>query len=142
MSTARIRLAAEAAVRLLVARASLQILSFEKAVQGLGSFSPSGSDQELDAWRPADVDTALAVGWAVRAAARRMPFEANCLPQAMAAQAMLRRRGVAALLYLGAAPDGAGGMGAHAWLDAAGVGVTGYPVSPQLRKLGCFVRPV
>lgn len=138
----RIRLAAEAALRLLVAWAALRILPFDKAVRGLGSFTASGDTDGLDASLPvADVETVLAVAWAIRAAARRMPFEANCLPQAIAARAMLRRRGIAALLYLGAGHDGVGRMEAHAWVDAAGVGVTGYPVPPQLRKFGCFVTP-
>ena len=42
-----------------------------------------------------------AVGWMVRRVARRLPFQALCLPQAMAAQWMLRRRGVPGRLRVG-----------------------------------------
>ncbi len=41
------------------------------------------------------------VGRVVGRVARRLPFEALCLPQAMAAQWMLRRRGVSAHLWIG-----------------------------------------
>jgi hypothetical protein len=51
---------------------------------------------------------------------------------------LLRRRGVAASLYLGAGRDAADGMEAHAWVDAAGIGVTGYPVASGLRPFGRF----
>ncbi|WP_459866113.1 lasso peptide biosynthesis B2 protein [Endothiovibrio diazotrophicus] len=63
------------------------------------------------------------VAWAVAAAARHVPWEAVCLPRAMAAKAMLRRRGVASTLYLGVA--GGTEMAAHAWLRAGSRVVTG-----------------
>lgn len=63
----------------------------------------------------------------VRRVARHVPFPVVCLPQAMAAQWMLRRRGIPSRLFFGArrrlrpesAPhtDGsASGMDFHAWL--------------------------
>jgi hypothetical protein len=135
-----VRLAAEAALRLLVAWAALRVRPFHRVARGLGDFTASGdSDDREPPGRVVDVETARAVAWAVGAAARRMPFEATCLPQAIAAQAMLRRRGVAAFVYLGAGHDEAGRMEAHAWVDAAGIGVTGHPVPPRLRKFGRFV---
>jgi len=38
------------------------------------------------------------VSWAVAAAARRVPWRAKCLEQGLAAQAMLRLRGLASVL--------------------------------------------
>jgi hypothetical protein len=39
------------------------------------------------------------VGWAVTRAVRHVPFNAVCLPQAMAARIMLKRRSVENVLY-------------------------------------------
>ena len=62
----------------------------------------------------------------VRTVARHVPFPAVCLPQAMALQWMLRRRGVESRLILGARRK-AGGMGLdfHAWLTVGGKCVIG-----------------
>lgn len=77
-------------------------------------------------------------------AARHVPFNAVCLPQAMAARIMLKRRGVDSVLHFGArigqnkiGPDKP--IDAHAWLDAAGVEVTGYPVANTFAEIACFV---
>jgi hypothetical protein len=84
------------------------------------------------------------VGWAVTRAARHVPFNAVCLPQAMAARIMLKRRGVDSVLHFGAriGQDKIGRdkpIDAHAWLDAAGVEVTGYPVANTFAEIACFV---
>jgi hypothetical protein len=71
-----------------------------------------------------DVATVLAVGEAVTMAARNVPWNAVCLPQAMAAKAMLARRGQGSALHLGAA-RGSDGLTAHAWLVAGGEIVVG-----------------
>jgi hypothetical protein len=52
---------------------------------------------------------------------------------------MLRRRGVASVLHFGAAKGQDRPIDAHAWLDAAGVEVTGYPVAAQFAEIACFV---
>ena len=72
-------------------------------------------------------------------AARHVPFEAVCLPQAMAARIMLRRCGVASALHFDAAKGRDKPIDAYAWLDAAGVEVTGYPVAGQFAEIACFV---
>jgi Transglutaminase-like superfamily len=56
------------------------------------------------------------VPWAVETMAAKPWMQAACLPRALAAQAMLRRRGVASRLCLGVAREGAG-LSAHAWLE-------------------------
>ena len=87
------------------------------------------------------------VGGIVRTVAFHLPFRAACLPQAMAAQWMLRRRGVSSRLTFGVrrapgSPQGAAGKHAgapaagpaapspprlhfHAWLTVAGEPVVG-----------------
>ncbi|MGC2124057.1 MAG: lasso peptide biosynthesis B2 protein, partial [Xanthobacteraceae bacterium] len=79
------------------------------------------------------------IGWAVTRAARYVPFRAVCLPQAMAARVMLKRRGVASVMHFGAAKGTEKPLDAHAWLDAAGVEVTGYPVAKNFAEIACFV---
>ena len=78
--------------------------------------------------RPAVV---RAIVRSVRSVARRWPLNAVCLPQAMAGQWMLRRRGVASRLWFGVrkGADGAAANGSeleyHAWLTVDGECVLG-----------------
>jgi hypothetical protein len=62
---------------------------------------------------------------AVTMAARNVPWNAVCLPQAMAAKAMLARRGCGSSFHLGADFDAQGKIIAHAWLVAGGTVVVG-----------------
>ena len=85
----------------------------------------------------ADTVTVLDVRQAVTLAARNVPWNAVCLPQAMAAKAMLARRGQGSALHLGAGKAEAGGFMAHAWLVAGGEIVVGEAeakaVTPLMR---------
>jgi hypothetical protein len=65
--------------------------------------------------------------------------KAVCLPRAVAAQFMLRRRIVASVMHYGAARGQEKPLDPHAWLDAAGVEVTGYPVGANFTEIACFV---
>lgn len=78
------------------------------------------------------------VGWAVGAIARFMPFRAKCLEQAIAAHAMLNVRGIGAFTYFGVSTV-SGEIEAHAWLDAVGIRVIGYPVPRDYVAISCFV---
>ena len=69
---------------------------------------------------PGEVDR---IGWAVRSAARFVPG-ATCLPQALAAEAILRRRGHPADLRLGVT-RGDHGVEAHAWVESYGRVIVG-----------------
>lgn len=135
-------LLSEAAICLALARLALRFAPFHQIASRLGAFV---SPQEARARSAAPADPTRAarlaerVGWAVRAAARHVPFAAVCLPQAIAARAMLRRRGVASVLHFGVAEGGSKAFDAHAWLDAAGVEVTGYPIAGAFTELGCFI---
>jgi hypothetical protein len=80
-----------------------------------------------------------AVRMAVAAAARNVPWNAACLPQAMAAKAMLTRRGCGSSFHLGAGFDGQGQLIAHAWLVAGGtivVGAAGIASVTPLARFG------
>lgn len=88
---------------------------------------------------PADRAVAVDVSWAVQAAARHVPLRFVCLPQAIAAQQMLRRRGIASTLYFGAALDaGKSGLLTHAWLRAGDKIVTGEDQAARHRRLAWF----
>ena len=132
----------EAAVWLLLARLALLAIPFPALARRLGAFVPPTDERVMLAGRGAsarDTELAEAIGWATVRAARHVPFKAVCLPQAMAARIMLRRRGVASVLHFGAAKGRDKPIDAHAWLDAAGVEVTGYPVAGQFAEIACFV---
>jgi hypothetical protein len=132
----------EAVLWLLAARAALVLIPFPLLARRLGAFVPPTDARALQARSAASrkqARLAEEVGWAVTRAARHVPFEAVCLPQAIAARRMLNRRGVASVLHFGAAKGREKPLDAHAWLDAAGVEVTGYPVAAELAEIACFV---
>ncbi len=56
------------------------------------------------------------IAWAVGDVAARHGLAAQCLPRALAAHAMLRRRGIASKICLGVARDN-GAIAAHAWVE-------------------------
>jgi hypothetical protein len=67
----------------------------------------------------------LRVRRAVTIGARTVPWNAVCLPQAIAAKAMLAWRGCGSSVHLGADFDGYSKLTAHAWLVAGGTVVVG-----------------
>jgi len=134
-------LLAEAALCLAAARLALIFIPFPHLARRLGDFVPPNDPRALRAKVPVDAGAPLAqeIGWAVTRAARYLPFKAVCLPQAMAARVMLERRGVESVMHFGAARGAEKPLDAHAWLDAAGVEVTGYPVAANFAEIACFV---
>lgn len=131
----------EAVLALLLARLALQIVPFARLSHRFGEFVPP-QDPRIALRRKGDdasVRIAAQVRRAVHSATRHVPFKAVCLPQAMAAQAMLRRRGIASVMHFGAGFGESRPLDAHAWLDAAGVPVTGYPPDPKFSEIACFV---
>lgn len=137
-------LVAEASVCLGLAAFALVVLRFRTVASHLGqSLSPAQAAARMTALPDASAAQATAqdVGWAVRQAADHLPFAARCLAQALAAKYMLRRRNITAALHLGVATNQGldGTMMVHAWLDAAGVEVTGYPVMSEFTEVACFV---
>jgi hypothetical protein len=135
-------LLAEAVACLLAARLALFFIPFPRLARRLGTFVPPTDtrvSQVRTATAPDQSRRAEEIGWAVTRAARYVPFKAVCLPQAMAARVMLERRGVKSVMHFGAAKGQDKPLNAHAWLDAAGVEVTGYPVAENFAEIACFV---
>ncbi len=132
----------EAVAYLLAARLALIFIPFPVLARRLGSFVAPSDPRAREVQNIQSQDYAQIaeeVGWAVTRAARYLPFKAVCLPQAMAAQVMLKRRGIRSVMHFGAAKGTDKPLDAHAWLDAAGVEVTGYPVAANFAEIACFV---
>jgi hypothetical protein len=143
MNGFRRALIAETVLWLALARLALLILPFRSIARWLGDLTPPGKAVQLLEIRSVsggEAQLAREIGWAVNRMASNVPFKAVCLHQAIAAKIMLRRRGVPSALHFGVAPGNAPGQGlrAHAWLDAAGAAVTGYPVAGDFTEIACF----
>jgi len=82
----------------------------------------------------------LRIGWAVRATARRTPWESTCLAQAIAANRLLRRRGISSTLYLGMAKDERDEWQAHAWLRCGPHVLTGGPGHERFAVVTTFAN--
>lgn len=130
-------LVAEACLHLAFAEAMLRMRPLKR--QGLKDLVPPPKEAlQRPVGSRAERQAAQDVSWAVTRVAAYFPRSAMCLAQALAARAMLRRRGIGSVLHVGVAASGADRFEAHAWLEAAGVEVSGYPVPPHLRELGCL----
>ncbi len=103
----------EAAWELLRARLLIQVRSFQKIAPTLGTWVRG--DEKPSATVAPDAGDA---GWAVRAVAKRVPWKATCLVQAMAVQRMLKRRGISGMMVFGVFSDSdkIDSLSAHAWV--------------------------
>lgn len=129
----------EAVLRLALARLSLNFVPFSVLASRLGAWTRPDLDSSVAPLLPVQQqDVVRKIGWAVTRAARYVPFRAVCLPQAIVAKAMLRRRGIASVMHFGVAktPEK---LDAHAWLDAGRIEVTGYPVEASFIEVARFV---
>jgi hypothetical protein len=108
------RLLVEAVLALGLARVAVRLIAFHR----LARLLKLSQGVATDTVTPSQSRHADAVGWAIRAAAARLPWQSTCLTQTVAASAMLRRRGIPGTLYLGVAENASSGlrMAAHAWL--------------------------
>jgi hypothetical protein len=125
-------LLAEATVALSVAGLRLSVTSFARIASGLGRHM----DESADAVDAAALKQAARVRWAVETVARHLPWKPVCLPQALAAKRMLRRRGIASTLYLGVDP--AKQLDAHAWVRVGRMIVTGGPREDRFAVVSTF----
>jgi hypothetical protein len=78
-------------------------------------------------------DEAKWISWAVETIGSKPWMNALCLPRALAAHAMLRRRGITSRLCLGVAREGHE-LAAHAWIE---IGENSIGVDPEI---GRFTR--
>jgi len=82
-------------------------------------------------------DEASWVSWAVDYVGARPWMNALCLPRALAAHAMLRRRGIASRLCLGVARED-GTVAAHAWVEIGKEKIVGGAEAERFTRLAEF----
>jgi hypothetical protein len=82
-------------------------------------------------------DEAGWIAWAVETVGAKPWMRALCLPRALAAQTMLRRRGIASRLCLGVARHG-GAMEAHAWVEIGSNKIVGGAEAQRFTRLAEF----
>ena len=119
----------EAGLWLLVARIALRTLSFAR-IAGLASGNI--------ATRPATDASAARIAWAVETAAARAPWAALCFERALAAHALLRRRGWASRLFYGARNGDSPGPAAHVWVRSGDKAVVGGEQAAGFAVLATF----
>lgn len=122
----------EAVAVLVVVSGLLRVLRFPRLAPRLGQHmaeSPPVMDASV-------IRAAAEIRWAVETAARHLLWRPVCLPQAVAAQWMLRRRGIPSTLYLGLDPGR--GYDAHAWVRVGTVVVTGGPGEERFVVVSTF----
>lgn len=136
LDPARRRLLLCAVAALCVAALRVRMMPFPRIAASLGPMQAPRPEAATPT--AAETARAQAIGWAIGAAARRMPFESACLTRALAAHRLARAEGLAPRLHMGAEPGQNGGAETHAWLTVAGIGVTGFPLPPRVVEIGCF----
>lgn len=126
----------EALMLLGIARLAVLALPFKWLAVSLGRHMNEANAQ-ISA---SDLNIARRVGQAVCSAANYTPWESICLPQAVAAQWMLKRRNIAGTLYLGVAKDEAKPekLAAHAWLRCGNLILTGRQCHRQFTVVATF----
>lgn len=132
MEAADRRLLVEAVVLLGVARLAILLMPFSRVARRLGRhMGETPVTQPLEA-----TELSRRVQRAVHLAAGNLPWESVCLPRAIVAKLMLRRRGVPSTLYLGVQREAK--MTAHAWVRAGEVVVTGDAGREQYTVVSTF----
>lgn len=129
MNGGRRLLVVEAALMLGLARLALRLMPFRRIAPWLARAPETEICNEA---------LAASICEAVTIAARNVPWNAVCLPQALVTKAMLARRGYGSSFHLGANFDGQGRLIAHAWLQAGGTVIIGANSVPGMTPLARF----
>jgi len=133
----------EAAVRLTALHAAYLGMTHEQKARYFGRASPAIVGEAFNLNMVLD-DRQIAQAWMVRRAIDRavafLPQDIVCLPQAMVARRMLRRRGIASVMFFGV-EDGthAATAGTHAWIVAGPVPVAGFPQRARYRAFAAYL---
>lgn len=126
----------EALFSLALARAAMACLPFRRIAAWMGTpggQTPSNATQEA-------LRAAEEIGWAVSALGPRVPWDGRCLAQALAANYMLRRRGMEATVTFGVNKNPSGDLIAHAWLRFGSAYITGGDGENDFKILTTFAR--
>ena len=134
MSWAERLLFLECLLALAGARLARTCLPFRVIASGMGTATQEGGGQAT----AKQVRIAREVGRAVETMAKYTPFESNCLIKALAAQGMLRRRGIPRTIYFGVARDAEQPFSAHAWLECGQCLITGEKEHANFKVVARF----
>jgi hypothetical protein len=109
----------EAAGGLLATWVGLRLAGFRRWKNVLAALAPSPNStaRQADASQPSQPDAAQTIARMAAAAARNFFFSTNCLEQSLVLWWLLRRRGIAAELRIGARKEFER-FEAHAWVEA------------------------
>ena len=125
----------EAAFWLVVARLAVVFVYFPRIARRIGRLhAPADLQADLSQERA----VAREISWAIDRSARLLPVRLVCLPQALAAWQMLRLRGIWSRVHFGATRPEGSTLITHAWVDACGIEVTGYPEAHHCVEIGFF----
>ncbi|MEP7359731.1 MAG: lasso peptide biosynthesis B2 protein [Anaerolineales bacterium] len=127
---------AEARLYLLAARMAIRLLPFRRLTP---FFDRRAAGPELAG--AARAQLIKDVRWAIWTATRHQRERIVCFPRAVAAQAMLRRRGVSTTLYYGAATLANKGLTAHVWLQDGDTDVVGKRSAVGMKVLARYPAP-
>ena len=119
----------EAAVMLVTARLAVRFVSLARVF--------AWANRPPRRVRRFAVEEVSWISWAVESLGARPGINAGCLPRALAAQAMLRRRGIASRLCLGVAREGSG-LTAHAWVEVGNDKIVGATEAAAFTCLADF----
>lgn len=120
-------MAAKAAVLVAALRTALAVLPFRVVLRTVKAVAPGDGPREQARPRASREEIELAL-WGAEAAGRVVMRRNPCLPRALAALVLLRRRGVPAELRIGVGRDADGALKAHAWVESEGAVVAGGDV--------------
>jgi hypothetical protein len=120
----------------LIARIAMACVPFRRIARWLGT--PGAESPAMVT--PEIASTAESIGWAVSVLGPRVPWDGRCLAQALAAAAMLRRRGVEGTVSFGVREGEPAGFTAHAWLRVGSRAVTGGAGHERYKAFTTFAR--
>jgi hypothetical protein len=123
----------EAILWLAVAGLAIAVLPFRNI--GLLAARPIGRPNVP---HQARLNKVRCIRWAIIVSAARVPWRALCFQQGLAAQLMLRRRGIPSVLYYGAAQDDRSGLYTHVWVRDGNVDVIGGEIADRFAILSTF----
>lgn len=132
------RLLVEAVYAVAVARLSLRVVPFSVLMRLRGLRLGGLRLNDGTATTDGNPDQARRIGRAIRRAVRHAPFQALCLPRALAASQMLRRRGLPAEVVFGVTRDCGGALSAHAWCLSGDFPVTGILAAGQYSRIARY----
>lgn len=119
----------EAAVMLLFARLAVRLVPSARLFDW--------ADRPVRKMRRFAASDANWVAWAIENCATRPGMNDLCLPRALAAHAMLRRRGIASRLCLGVARSN-DNITAHAWIEVGERKLVGGDEAGRFTQLAAF----